>query len=216
MPPSRDHRDPVARRGPRAVVDRRDLGNADAGDDSRRANRPGPDAGLYRVRSRLGERLGGLGGGDVAGDDLDVEALLDPPHRVDHRVRVAVGGVDDEHVDVLLDEGLGTLERVLADADGGGDPEPPLLVLRGERILDALLDVLDRDQALQVAAAVDDRELLDLVPVEDRPRVVERRPDRNGDQPFARHQVRDRLLRCRPRSAGRGSSGCRRAGRSRR
>ena len=69
-----------------------------------------------------------------------------------------------------------------ADADGGGDAEPPLLVLRGERELDPLLDVLDGDQALEVAGGVDDGELLDPVPAEDLPRVVERRPDRNGDQ----------------------------------
>ena len=62
--------------------------------------------------------------------------------------RVAVRGVDHEHVDLRVDERAGALERVRADADRGADPQPPLLVLRRERELDPLLDVLDRDQAL--------------------------------------------------------------------
>ena len=91
-------------------------------------------------------------------------------------------GVDDEHVDLGADERLGALERVRADADRGADAQPALLVLRRERELDPLLDVLDRDQALEPAVRVDDRQLLDLVPVQDLVRLVERRPDRRGDE----------------------------------
>ena len=78
-------------------------------------------------------------------------------------------GVDNQHVDVFIDECCRPLQCVLADADGCGDPEPALVVLRGDRILDPLLDVLDGDQALQVPGGVDDGKLLDPVPAEDRP-----------------------------------------------
>ena len=58
----------------------------------------------------------------------------------------------------------------------------PALVLRRVRVLDPLLDVLDRDQALQAPVGVDDRQLLDPVAVEDRLRLLERRADRRGDE----------------------------------
>ena len=104
-------------------------------------------------------------------------------------------GVDDEHVDLGGDQRARALERVRADADGRADPQPPLLVLRRERVLDPLADVLDGDQPAQPAVRVDDRQLLDPVAVQDRVRLVERRPDRRGDEVAARHQLGDRLPR---------------------
>jgi hypothetical protein len=64
-----DQRDVVLLQRARTVVDRRDLGDADAGDDARRADRSGADADLDGVGTRLGERERGLAGRDVAGDD---------------------------------------------------------------------------------------------------------------------------------------------------
>ena len=72
------------------------------------------------------------------------------------------------------------------DADGGADAQAALVVLRRVRVLDPLLDVLDGDEPLEPPVGVDDRELLDLVPVEDLLRLLERRPDRRGDELRAR------------------------------
>jgi hypothetical protein len=129
------------------------------------------------------------------GDDLDVEPLLDAAHHRGAVLVVAVRHVDDEHVRARLDERLGALHRVRADADRGADAQPPLLVLRRVRVLDALLDVLHGDEPAQAPVGVDDRELLDLVPPEDRARLLERRPDRRRHEAAARHQRRNRLLR---------------------
>ena len=71
MPPSAMTGTPVGRRDARDVVDRADLRDADARHDTRRADRAGPDADLQRVGARVDERPRRLGGGDVAGDDLD-------------------------------------------------------------------------------------------------------------------------------------------------
>ena len=76
------------------------------------------------------------------------------------------------------DERRGALERVGADADGGADAQASALVLRRERVALALLDVLDRDQALEAAGRVDDRQLLDLVAAEQELRLGERRSER--------------------------------------
>ena len=76
-------------------------------------------------------------------------------------------GVDDEHVDAGRDERLRALDRLGADADRRADAQPAAVVLRRLRVLDLLLDVLDGDEPAQPAVGVDDRELLDLVAVED-------------------------------------------------
>ena len=117
--------------------------------------------------------------------------VLQAAHDVEHALRVAVGRVDDERVDLCLDQGGGALERVRPDPDGSGDTQASPLVLRRERIRLTLGDVLDRDQPLEAPFEVDDRQLLDPVPAEDCLRLLERRPDRGRDEPFARHRVRD-------------------------
>ena len=115
-------------------------------------------------------------------------------------------GVDDEHVDLGRDERGGPLERVRADADRGADAQAAALVLRRERVLDLLLDVLDGDQALEVPVVVDDRQLLDLVPAEDRLGLLERRADRRGDEVLGSSSRRTLVaLGLHRRSAGRGS-----------
>ena len=104
-----------------------------------------------------------------------------------------MGRVHDDHVCSRADECLGALERVGADADRRRRPQPSLVVLRRVGELDLLLDVLDRDQPAQPAIRVDDRELLDLVPVQDLLGLRQRRPDRRGDEVARRHQSRDGL-----------------------
>jgi hypothetical protein len=59
----------------------------------------------------------------------------------------------------------------------GPTPTAAVRVLRRLRELDALLDVLHRDQALQPAVAVDDRQLLDAVAVQQLLGLRERRAD---------------------------------------
>ena len=101
--------------------------------------------------------------------------------------------VDDDDVHLLRDEGLRALEGVGADADRRTDLQPAALVLRRERVLDPLLDVLDGDQALEPPVGVHHGQLLDLVAVEDLLGLGERRPGRRGDEVAAGHQGRDRL-----------------------
>ena len=108
---------------------------------------------------------------------------------------MTVRGIEYEHVDACGDERVRAVERVRADADRRADAQPPLRVLRRVRVLEPLRDVLDRDQALQASVCVDDRQLLDLVPVEDPLGLGERGADRRRDQVGARHQRTDRL-RC--------------------
>ena len=79
---------------------------------------------------------------------------------------MAVRGVDDEQVDAGVDQPLGPLEAVVADAGGGGDAQAALRVLGGIRVELRLLDVLDGDQADAIAVVVDDQQLFDAALVQ--------------------------------------------------
>jgi hypothetical protein len=89
------------------VHDRGQLRHADSGDDPGGADRARADADLHRVRAGADQRLGRLGGGDVAGDDLDrVGELADPLDRGGDVAIMAVGGVDDDQVAFGVDQRL--------------------------------------------------------------------------------------------------------------
>ena len=72
-------------------------------------------------------------------------------------------GVDADDVAAGRQQRVDALVAIGADADGGADAQAAEVVLGGERVLLRLLDVLDGDEALQLAAAVDDQQLLDAV-----------------------------------------------------
>ena len=112
------------------VGDGRDLRNADAGDDARRADRAGADADLDAVGAGVDERLRGFGRHDVAGDQLQVGIrALDRAHALEHVARVAVRRVDDDDVDAGLDEQRDALVGVDARADRRADAQRAALVL---------------------------------------------------------------------------------------
>ena len=69
MPPSAMRPTSLSFSASRDHADRGDLRHADAGDDARRADRAGTDADLDRIRARIDQRLGGIAGDDVAGDE---------------------------------------------------------------------------------------------------------------------------------------------------
>ena len=87
---------------------------------------------------------------------------------VEHALRVAVRGVDDEHVDVGARRAP-RRARACRRATPTAAPQRsrPSESLDAFGILDRLLDVLDGDQPLQPEVAVDDEQLLDLVLVQD-------------------------------------------------
>ena len=75
------------------------------------------------------------------------------------------------------DERLDPRLEVVADADRGRAAQATGVVTAGVRELLALLDVLDRDQPGEPAVVVDERQLLDAVPLQDRLGLVERGAD---------------------------------------
>ena len=82
---------------------------------------------------------------------------------VEHARRVAVRAVHDEDVDAGVGQRHGTRPRVVTDTDRRADQQTAVAVLGGVGMLFGLDEVLDGDQAGELALTVDDRQLLDLV-----------------------------------------------------
>ena len=161
------------------------LRHADAGDDPRGADRARADADLDRVGAGVGQRLGRLGGGDVAGDDLDaVRQRLHPLDRRADVAVVAVGGVDDDAVArrrrSALRERSKPLSPTVVAAATRSRPCASLVASGEATAFSMSLTVISPTQWLCV---VDHQQLLDPPLVEDPPRVLlagaERRPWRD-------------------------------------
>ena len=106
---------PVKRMPPSAMTDARaaqrlrdfhhraELGNADARNHTRRADRARSYADFNGVGSGLHQGLGGIGGGDVATDHVNGrEGGLDFLQCFEYAAAVAVRRVDDDRVDPAL------------------------------------------------------------------------------------------------------------------
>src|SRR5690606_24406997 len=135
---------------------------------------------------------GRFAGRHVAGYDGEIRIPI--AQLANHRNDIdmmAVRRVDDEQVDAGAHERLSPLERVLGYADSCADEQASLAVFGRVRKLDRLLDVLDRNEALQRVRFVYERQLLDLVLLQDDFGFLQRRADRSRHQIVPRHDFRD-------------------------
>ena len=87
-------------------------------------------------------------------------------------------------------EGFGALCSV-GDPDGCSHAQPSVGIERGVGVLDALGDVLDRDETSESAIVVDQGKFLDAMVLKYRLCLVERRADVGGDQILSRHELGD-------------------------
>ena len=195
MPPSAISGTPVSAGRGGAVEHGRELRHADAGDEPGRAGEARADPDLDGVGSRRREIPDAVARRDVAGDDLDIgPGALQLGHRLDRRVGVTVGDVEDERVDLGGDQRLGAVEVVAADPDRGRHAKAALAVARRARIAVGEREIAQRDEAGDPVVVVHERQLLDPVRGQEAPRLLELDPGRGGDEPLARrHQLVDAL-----------------------
>src|SRR5690606_33366035 len=145
------------------------------------------DADLDRIGAGLDQRTRGGGRGDVAADDLYVGiVLLDPGDALDHAGRMAVGGVDHDHVHTGGGELFDALVGAFTHADGGADAQLALGVLAGQGMLGVLDDVLDRGQAAQLELVVHDQHAFQAMAVHQRLGFFQGGALFQGDQAFLR------------------------------
>ena len=191
-----DHRHVGRGQRGRHVVDRGDLRHADTGDDARGADRTGADADLDAVGTRVDQCAGRIGRGDVAADHVQMrKGALDPAYAVEHALRMAVRGIDDDHVHAGFGQRRSAFFRAFADADGRADAQPAMRVFRGQRVFGRLQHVLDRDQATQGVVFAEHQHAFEAVAVHQGARFVERGAFMHEDEPLARrHDAGDRLV----------------------
>ena len=107
---------------------------------------------------------------------------------------MAVCRIDGDDVNLCGDERGNALHRVCGRADSRADEKPAVFVTRGVGILDALFDVLDRDQAFEIAVFVDDGKFFDPVFAENLLRLFQRGAHRSRDEVLLRHDIVDGLI----------------------
>src|SRR5690606_15432659 len=151
----RNDRDAGAGQSLRYILDSGDLRHADACDHAGRADRTGADTDLDRIGAVIDQRARRRGGRDIAADDLDVrEVALDPLDALEHALRMAVRGVDHDHVHAGFDQQFGALFRAFADADGRAHAQLAVFVLARERIFARLENVFDGNETGQITPFV--------------------------------------------------------------
>ena len=120
--------------------------------------------------------------------------MLDGAHRFHHARAVPVRGIHHQHVHFSRHQLLGALQEVGARAHGRAHAQSPLLILRRVRIFQLLLNVLDRDQALEGVLVVHHQQFLHAVMVQNLLGLFERGAHRNRDQILLGHHVGDRQI----------------------
>ena len=176
------------------VIDGRQLRHAHAGHHTRGADGARPHADLDRVDAGIDHRLRALAGGDVAADDLHaVEGGigLDAPNHVKRQSRLAVCRVDDQRIDAGLHQRGGTLPGIAEEAHARGHAQTALLVLGRVGVLLGFDEVLNGDQAGELAVLVNQRKLLDLVLRKELVSVLLGDVSRTGDEILLGHHVAD-------------------------
>ena len=175
---------------------RGDLRHAHTRDDARGADRTRTDPDLHRVRTRVFQRQRGVAGDDVAADHLQQrKGFFRPAHAVDHALRMAVRGVDDNHVNARGHQGFDALFGVAAHTHRGTHQQTFAVVVRGVGVVTLLLDVLHRDQAAQLKGIVDHQYLFDPVLVQQRQHFFIAGVFAHGNQAILLgHDVMDRIV----------------------
>ena len=183
MPPSAISGMLPSLRGPAALGNRGKLRYARARDDARGADGARPDPDLDAIHAQRDQFARAFIRADVADDQLHVrQRILDRFDRIDHAQAVRMRRIDREHVDLAAHQFLRALEKVAGGADRRARAQTALFVFGGVRILELLLNVLDRDQTLQKIVIVHHEQFLHAMPVQNFFRLIERRAHGNGDQ----------------------------------
>jgi hypothetical protein len=195
MPPSAISGTPLPGQRGGDVVDGHDLRHADAGHDARGADRARADADLHRVGAGFHQRAGGVAGGDVAADHVDLRiVLLDPAHAVDHALALWPCAVSTTIASTPAFTSASTRSSVPSPTPTAAPTRSrPLASRAAFGKLVCLVMSLTVIRPLSSQALVDDQQAFELVLVQQRLRFGKRGAVGDGDQLLARrHDLADR------------------------
>ena len=169
-----------------------DLGHADASHHAGGADGTGANANLHAVNAGGDEVVGGAGGGHIAGKKLDVGVTVaDGLHLLEHADRVAVGGVDGDHVHLGVHQRIDTVEHVAGHTHRRAAQQATVGILGGIGILGGLFNILDGDQTAQHAIVIHNGQLFNAVLGQDHLGLLQGGAHGGGDQVLAGHELMD-------------------------
>ena len=108
---------------------------------------------------------------------------------------MAVGGVDDDHVNLGIDQGFGAGEAGIAHRGRRRHPEAPGGILGRVRVIHCLFNILDRDQPDAAKRIIDHQQFFDPASMEQTARFFLPGAERHGGKVFGRHQLTHGLRR---------------------
>src|SRR2546428_1070859 len=155
---------------------------------SSQASRPSPH--FYSIGTSLDECLSPFPSSDIASYELHLpaESVLDAGHRLNHQVRVAMGGIRHQHIHALLDQSGTTRISIGSYADSSADPQATKCVFGGIGVENLLLNVFHRDEATQHPLLVHHGKFLNFVAVQAVTGLFQCCAHRDSNQVISRHQ----------------------------
>ena len=106
-----------------------------------------------------------------------------------------MSGIDRQHIRPCANHFSCPLKEISGRADGSADTQTPFGILGSVRILQLFLDVLNRDQPLELVLIVHNQQLFDAMFVEDQLGFFEGCSDRDSDEVVLGHHIADRDVR---------------------
>jgi hypothetical protein len=157
---------------------------------ARGANRAWSNTNLDRVDARIRQFLRSFIRAHIAGDQIGVGvAAFYFADGFEHAQRVSVGSIYNQTIHPGFNEFIGAFAIVSRGSNRGGDAQTSQIVFRRRGILNGLLDIFYGDQALDALVAVDNKELLDPMFLEDRLGLFECGAHGNCDQRLRGHHL---------------------------
>ena len=102
--------------------------------------------------------------------------------------------IDGQHVGAGVDKLFCALQKIARCANGPAHAQAALFIFAGVGVFQFLLDVLDRDQALEVVLIVDHEKLFDAMLMQNQFRLFKRGAHRDRDQVLLGHHVAHRHI----------------------
>src|SRR5699024_4548022 len=163
-----DHRDAILGSHTGSVINSGNLRHTNASHNTGGADGAGADAHFHTVSACVNQGLCAGTGSDIACDHGQVGiCLLNLGNGFQNAVVVTMGGVQRDHVHLGLYQLCHTLQHVGGSTHSSASQQTAACVSCGVGILHSLLDILNGNQALQVALLVHDGEFLNAVLAQD-------------------------------------------------
>ena len=199
MPPSAISGTPAALGRLGAFGDRGDLRNARAADHARGADRPRPDADLDSVhaqRDQIAARLRRCATLPAISSTSGSARFTVLTASITRELWPCAESIASTST-LFFTSSCARSRKSPDEPSAAPTRKPALRILGGVRILQLLLNVLDRDQALQDVLIVDHQQFFHAMAMQNRLGLFERGADGHGDEVFLGHHARNGQIEAR-------------------